>query len=136
MDAQSGELLGGAPPPPPPEAPPPAPAMSSLRLGAYIAAGVGVVGLATFTVGGVMARSTYDDLNGACHGGPCPPDKSGEISSGKTQQTIANVGLVVGIAGVATGATLFVLSLPKASPTAPTTGLAVAPGWMGVRGSW
>ena len=137
VDALSGAPLGGAAvPPPPPEPAPSAPGMSPLRLGAYIAGGVGVAGLATFTIAGVMARSTYDDLNGACHGGPCPPDKSGEISSGKTQQTIANVGLVVGIAGVAAGATLFVLSMPKASPAAPATGLAVGPGWMGVRGSW
>ena len=134
VDALSGELPGG-PPAPPAEPPLPETATSPLRIWAYVAGGVGVAGLATFAIAGVMARSTYNDLNGACGGGPCPPDKNGEISSGKTQQTAANVGLVIGIAGVAAGATLFVLSLPKASPTA-STGLAVAPGWMGVRGSW
>jgi hypothetical protein len=133
IDAQSGELPGG-PPPPPPLPPLPEPT-SPLRTWAYVAGGVGAAGLVTFAITGVMARSTYNDLNNACQGGPCPPDKTGEISSGKTQQTVANVGLVIGIAGVAAGATLFVLSLPKASPAA-STGLVVAPGWMGVRGSW
>ncbi|HEX3343465.1 MAG TPA: tetratricopeptide repeat protein [Polyangiaceae bacterium] len=133
VDAQSGDLPGGAAPPPPA---PPAPVEagpSPLRTAAYVAGGVGVAGLVTFGIAGILARSTYNDLNGACHGGPCPPDKTGEISSGKTQQTIANVGLIVGIAGVAGGGTLFVLSLGKSS-SGPTTGLAVGPGWAGVRG--
>jgi hypothetical protein len=134
IDAQSGEPVGGPPPPPPPEAPaPPPPSASPLRTWAYVAGGIGVAGIATFAVAGLMAKSTYDDLNGACHGGPCPPDKSGEISSGKTQQTIANVGLVVGIAGVATGATLFVLSLPK-GPAPSSAAVVVGPGWAGVQG--
>jgi hypothetical protein len=134
VDAQSGELPGG-PAAPPPEPPRPESTTSPLRTAAYVAGGVGVAGLVTFGIAGIMARSTYNDLNGACSGGPCPSDKTGEISSGKTQQTIANVGLVVGIAGVAAGGTLFVLSLPKSTPGA-TTGLVVSPGWMGVRGSW
>jgi hypothetical protein len=134
VDAQSGELPGG-PAAPPPEPPRPETAMSPLRTWAYVAGGVGVAGLATFAIAGIMARSTYNDLNSACQGGPCPTDKAGEISSGKTQETLANVGLVVGIAGVAAGATLFVLSLPKSAP-GTTTGLVVSPGWMGVRGSW
>jgi hypothetical protein len=130
VDAQSGELPPAAPPEPPPPTEP-----SPLRTWAYVAGGVGVAGLVTFGIAGVLARSTYNDLNSTCGGGPCPPDKTGEISSGKTQQTLANVGLVVGIAGVATGATLFVLSLPKATPAA-STGLVVSPGWAGVRGTW
>ncbi len=132
IDAQSGELLGG----PPPAEPAPVAEPSgdgSLRLWAYVAGGVGVAGIATFAIAGLMAHSTYDDLNAACNGGPCPPDKSGEISSGKTQQTIANVGLGVGLAGLATGATLFVLSLPRSAP-APSAAVVASPGWVGVRG--
>jgi hypothetical protein len=132
VDAQSGESL--TPPPPPPEPPPVQVASSPLRPWAYVAGGVGVAGLLTFTIAGLMSRSTYNDLDQTCHDGPCPPDKSGEISSGKTQQTIANVGLVVGIAGVAAGTTLFVLSLPKGTPS--NAALVLAPGWTGLRGTW
>jgi hypothetical protein len=135
IDAQSGELLGGPTPPPPPPALPPARTGSPLRTWAYVAGGLGASGLLTFTIAGIMAHSTFNDLDGACHGGPCPPDKSGEISSGKTQQTVANVGLVVGIAGLATGATLFVLALPRAAPSS-SAALVVAPGWTGIRGCW
>ena len=134
IDAQSGDLPGG-PAPPPTTTASPAAGPPPLRIAAYVAGGVGVAGLVTFGIAGIMARSTYNDLNGACGGGPCPADKTGEISSGKTQQTIANVGLIVGIAGVAAGGTLFVLSLPKGAATT-TTGLAVSPGWVGVRGTW
>jgi hypothetical protein len=133
VDAMSGDQPA-APAAPPPPAVASEPSSSPLRTWAYVAGGVGVAGLVTFAVGGLMAHSTYNDLNSACNGGPCPPDKAGEISSGKTQQTLANIGLGVGIGGVAAGATLFALSL-KMAPTA-TTGLVVSPGWAGVRGSW
>jgi hypothetical protein len=134
IDAQSGEPVGGAPPPAAPEqAPAPEPSASPLRTWAFVAGGVGVAGIATFAVAGLMAKSTYDDLNGACHGGPCTPDKSGEISSGKTQQTVANVGLVIGIAGLGVGATLYVLSRPKSS-SAPSAAVVVGPAWAGVQG--
>jgi hypothetical protein len=134
IDAQSGALLG-APPSPLVVPPPPAPTRSPLRTWAYVSGGIGAAGLLTFAVTGILARSTYDDLNKTCHGGACPPDKAGEVSSGKAEQFVANVGLVVGIAGVATGATLFVLSLPKRTLSS-STALVVAPAWMGLRGSW
>jgi len=136
IDAQSGEPLAeptAAPPPPPPPAPAPAPQPLPLRPSAYVAGGVGAAGLLTFAVSGLLARSTYDDLQSRC-GGHCPPDKAGEIASGKTEQTVANVGLVLGVLGAAAGATLFVLSMPKSGP-APATALVVSPAWIGVRGS-
>jgi hypothetical protein len=137
IDAQSGDAVGGtaATPPPPPPAPGSSGGPSPLRIGAYAAGGVGVAGLLVFTIGGVMAKGTYDDLNNACHGGPCPADKDGEISSGKTQQTIANVGLVFGLVGVAAGTTLFVLSMPK-GPSSSSAAMVVAPGWVGLNGKW
>jgi hypothetical protein len=146
IDAQSGARTAvEAPPAPPPPAPPPPEAhgASWMRTGAYVAGGVGVAGLATLAVFGLMARSTYDDLNAACMGGPCPASKADEISSGKTDRTIANVGLVLGLVGVGVGGTLLVLSLHKgargangsSAGGAPALAIAAAPGWIGVRGS-
>jgi hypothetical protein len=111
---------------------------AKLRTYAYIAGGVGVAGLAMFTIFGLMDNSTYSDLQSACPNNACPASKQSEIDSGRTQQTLANVGLVVGAVGVATGATLFVLSLSKSSPApaaAPATGLVVTPGFVGLRGT-
>jgi hypothetical protein len=106
-----------------------------MRIGAYVAGGIGVLGFATAAISGAMASSTYGDLNSACSNGPCPSSKAGEISSGKTQETLANVGLVVGALGVGAGVTLFMLSMPKGAPAA-NAGLFVSPGWIGVRGAF
>jgi hypothetical protein len=111
---------------------------SKLRPYSYVAGGVGVAGFAVFGIFGAMEKSTYHNLQSACPGNACPPDKSSDISSGKTQETVANVGLVVGIAGIAAGATLLVLSLGGSSPTtpaAPSTSLVVAPNFIGLRGA-
>jgi hypothetical protein len=138
LDASTAEPEVKEPPPPPPAPPPPLPPEpkggSGLRTGAYVAGAVGVVGLAGFAIFGVMAKSTYDDLGSACGGGPCPPSKADEISSGKTNQTIANVGLVLGLVGVGVGGTLFALSLSSGGH-GPNVALAASPGWIGVRGS-
>jgi hypothetical protein len=95
-----------------------------------------------------MANSTYSDLEEKC-AGPCPADSQDDldqIDSGRTQQTLANVGLVVGIVGIGAGVTLFVLSLGGKSSEAKTgqahlapvrkPELVVGPGFTGVRGKF
>jgi hypothetical protein len=104
-----------------------------LRTWAYVAGGVGAAGIATFALFGAMAHADYGDLQTACGAGPCPSSKAGEVSSGKTKQTLANVGLAVGIVGVAAGSTLFVLSLKKGT-TSPSAAVLVGPAWLGVGG--
>ena len=61
-----------------------------------------------------------------------------KISTGKTQQAVANAGLAIGVIGVAAGATLFVLSLRKKPSDAgqPSAGLVVGPTWLGAEGSF
>lgn len=115
---------------------------AGLRPYAYIAGGVGVAGLALFTVAGIMSNSTYSDLSDTCNG-PCPPERQDDIDKGKTQQTLANVGLVVGAVGIAAGATLFVLSLTGDDTSAeqqggapPRVAIGVAPGYATLRGTF
>jgi len=152
--APPGAAPAAVPPAAPPAAPPatapqPSPSTSDdatadstarpwdrtgLRPYAYVAGGVGAAGLLTFGILGAMDHSTFSDLQGACRPG-CPADKQGEISTGRTEQTIANVGLVVGIVGVAAGATLFVLSIPSGTAPGGDAALVVAPGYVGLRGS-
>ncbi|MDI1433428.1 tetratricopeptide repeat protein [Polyangium sorediatum] len=110
--------------------------MSGMRIGAFAAGGLGVAGFVTFAVFGSMSNATYDDLKATC-GGPCPADRQGDVDKGKMQQTVANVGLIVGAVGVAAGATLFVLSLKKdKKPEAAHTELVVGPAHLGVRGTF
>jgi hypothetical protein len=120
-----------APTPPPPEGNP----RQGLRTASFVAAGVGVAGLATFGVFGLMAKSTYDSLESECHGA-CTTNHSDQVSSGKTQQTVADLALAVGIVGAVTGVTLFVLSRPPKSSDAPSAAILGGPGWIGVRGSF
>jgi hypothetical protein len=118
---------------PPTAAPTPSNGRANLRPWAYVAGGVGVVGFGLFTAFGLMSNSDYNDLKSSCVSGHCPSSKSGEISDGKTFQTVANVGLGVGIVGIAAGATLFVLSVTGKSDS--TTGLLVGPTYIGYQGT-
>jgi hypothetical protein len=87
----------------------------SLRTLGFVAGGVGVVGLGVFTVTGLMAKSTFDKLDSECKGGCSDPGHLGDIDHGKSMQTAANVGLVVGLVGLATGVTFVVLGSGKGS---------------------
>jgi len=77
---------------------------------AYVAGGVGAAGLITFGVFGILNNSKYSSLKDACPNNSCPPGKKSDADAGRTYQTVANVGLVVGIVGLAGGATLYFLS--------------------------
>lgn len=89
---------------------------SGLRVGGFVAAGVGVVGFALFAGFGLSARSTFRDLSSVCTPS-CPPSRAGDVDSGRRAQTIANVGLVIGLVGAAASVTLFVLSSKKQATT-------------------
>ena len=110
---------------------------SPLLPAGIVVGAVGVGGLIMFAVAGSMSKSTYSTLEKECGAGPCAASHADEISSGKTQQTLANVGLIVGAVGVAAGATMVVLSTRKSKgPPAPTTGLIIGPGYLGANGTF
>lgn len=141
LDAESSPAMAkpvAATPLPPPPAPENKP---SLRPWAFVAGGVGVAGLATFAVAGLMSNATYDSLKEQCGDRPCPADKQPDVSRGQTEQTIANVGLVVGAVGIAAGVTLFVLSANEKSSTgqlrpASRTAVYLSPDSIHVRGTF
>jgi hypothetical protein len=101
---------------------------------------VAVAGLATFIVAGAMSNGTYSDLEKACGANPCPPGHDGDISTGRTQQTLANVGL--GVFGVfaAASVTLFVIGSPSKpaaqAPAGPTARLGAGPSFVTLRGTF
>ena len=107
---------------------------------AFAAGGIAVAGLATFIVAGAMANGTHSDLEKACGNGPCPPGHEGDISSGRTQQTLANVGLGVFAVAAAAGVTLFVLGTPKKStatlPAPPSARLTAGPSFVTLQGAF
>lgn len=116
---------------------------SLLRPLAYATGGLAVVGLATFVIAGAMSNSTYSKLEDDCGSGPCPPGHEDDISSGKTEQTFANVGLAVFVLSGAASVTLFVLSSKEKAPAAaasaapPLSARVVAsPRFVGLQGTF
>ncbi len=109
---------------------------SPLRPLAFAAGGLAVAGLGTFTVFGLMTNATYNDLKSTCPSG-CPAGKRSEIDRGVMDQTVANVGLGVGLAALAASTVMFVLSAAS-SPPSSATAVVVAPtsggAYVGVRG--
>lgn len=131
----SDGLAGGGSGDPSPDTGTSSGGMKKLRPFAYVAGGLGVAGFATFAVAGILSNSTYSDLEETCRG-PCPADRADDVSKGKTQQTIANIGLIVGAVGAAAAVPLFILSMDKKSDDKPKTeaSVVVGPSYMGIRG--
>ncbi len=90
----------------------------SMRTWAYIAGGVGVAGLATFGIFGAMNNAKHSKLEDECKDGVCPSNLEEERDAGKSYQTIANVGLIVGVVGLGAGTALYLMSAKKAEKTA------------------
>jgi len=97
---------------------------ATMRLAAFTALGVGGAGLVIFGVTGLMARGKYNSLKTACGDAHCTdPKYAGDVDSGKSLQTVANVGLVIGAVGLASGAALFYFGSRKDAPRAAATPL-------------
>jgi hypothetical protein len=104
---------------------PSAPGSRLTTLG-LIAAGLGVAGLGTFVVAGMQARSSYNRLQTECPNGCADAEHRDEASHGRTYQTVANVGLALGVAGTLTGATLVYLGITRGKAAKPSVD--VSPG--------
>ncbi len=111
-----------------------------LFIGGLAAAGLGVGGMLMFAISGSQSQATYDSLLLACGGTPCSdPTKADPavVSRGKTEQVLANVGLGVGLVGLAAGGTLMTLGLLKKPAATQARVLpVVAPNYVGVAGSF
>jgi hypothetical protein len=96
-----------------------------LRTAGFVAAGVGGLGLVTFVVAGLSAKSAYHELEQDCGGARCSDSQhQSDVERGKTWQTIANVGLIAGGVGAVTGGALLYFGYRDANHTA----LALVPG--------
>ncbi len=105
------------------------------RTWAYIAGGVGAAGVVTFGVFGMMNRSKFNSLEDDCPNSVCLTDRSDDIDAGKRYQTIANVGLVVGVVGLGAGTALYLLSNDSGQEQ-PTTQVGLGPGSVTVQGTF
>jgi hypothetical protein len=95
---------------------------SGQRTVGLVLGGVGVAGLVTSSIFGLVAKSTYDHaLKDECAGstGTCSAQGAQDGQSAHTQATLSTVGFVAGAALAAGGAVLFL--------TAPRDSVAVVP---------
>jgi hypothetical protein len=97
---------------PPPGTLTPAPSRSGIPWTVFAAGGVSIAGLGTFAGFGIASETIYTDLWSRC-GHACNPvtDKP-DADRGRTFQTVANVGLVVGVVFAAVTAAAFTFSVP------------------------
>ena len=89
------------------------------RIAGFVTLGIGAAGMVTFAAAGAMANSRYDSIQTACGGARCTdPKYADQIAGGRRLDVIANVGLGVGLAGIAAGTLLVILGGPKPAPAA------------------
>lgn len=104
--------------------------LQGMRVGGFVAAGVGVVMLGVGAGFGVRASSLWDDALSHCRGGDKNACDGQGISLGKDASsagTISTVGFAIGGVGLASGLVMILLA-PKKSPTsASKPGFLVAP---------
>jgi len=138
LDANAPAAGAATPVPPTQPAPESGSNMKWTFPAAIAAGGVAAAGLITFIVAGAISKSTYSDLQQACGNAPCPQSKASEVSAGKTQQTVANVGLVITAVGAVASGVFFALYFTHkdSTPAAPATGVYFGPTELGVRGSF
>ena len=117
---------------------------SGLRIGGWVALGIGVAGVAAGTVFVVKNHQDRSDANALCGSEGCPASRRADIASfddsANSSATVAWISYGVGAAGLVTGATLLWLGHGKAAAT-PGTGQAAAQRsaswgvipWVGVR---
>jgi hypothetical protein len=93
-----------------------APSSSGLRPWAYVAAGVGVAGLATGVIAGLSAMSDKSAVDANCPNHLCNADGQSALASGRTSSLISTIGFSVGVVGIGTTAILFLVTGKKTDP--------------------
>lgn len=111
-------------------------APSSQKTWAFVALGVGAVGLGVGVTTGLMATSKHESADDACPAGRCVEGSSGadDAESFRTLRTVSTIGYAVALASVGAGVTLW-LTAPKRTEQAKL-GAWLGPGSGGLRGTF
>ena len=85
-----------------------------LRTAGFVVTGLGVAGLATFGVAEILANNKYSSLETRCGKARCAdsPEIRGFVTSGRTLDLVANIGLIAGITGIVGGGAMILLGWP------------------------
>jgi len=111
----------GAPPGMPPDDTEPDRPSSGPPSGAYVAGGVGIVGIAVGAITGAVALGKKSTIDEHCVDRQCDAEGRDAVDSGQTMALVSTIGFGVGIVGLATGV---VLLLTASSDEPSDVGLA------------
>jgi hypothetical protein len=108
---------------------------SSNKTLAFVAFGVGGVGLLVGGVTGMIALSKHSDLNGKCPGGTCP-DKSlqSDVDSYHSMGMISTIGFIAAGLGAAAGTVLLLTAPSDSARTSAFVTPYIGPGSVGATG--
>lgn len=109
---------------------------SQYRLPMLIAFGAGAAGFVTFGITGALMLGERSELKEQCDRyRRCPSSAEDTVSSYQTYGTVSAIALGVGVAGAATGITLYLLDKKKERPPSEVAlSPLIAPGFVGVDG--
>lgn len=105
---------------------------------AFAAGGVGVAGIATGAVVGVLAGAQYSKAEQGCADHVCTEGSAGAaaLDSFRSLRTVSTIGYVVGGIGLAAGVTLFIAAPRQHSTNSASVGVWVSGQGAGVTGSF
>jgi hypothetical protein len=111
---------------------------SPMRTAGFVAAGVGVAGLAVFGVTGGLMASYHGVVSDHCNASKqCDADGLEAVEAGRSLAPVNTVALIVGITGVAAGVTLILLSPSPSAPSAAVrAGASPRGAWVRVEGAF
>jgi serine/threonine-protein kinase len=90
---------------------------STQRTLAFVAGGVGIVGIGVGTFFGLRAIKKNKDAEKFCEGTRCTADAESLTDQAKSSALVSDIGIGVGAAALITGAVLY-FTLPKSAPSA------------------
>ena len=96
----------------------PSSSSSSLRAWAYGVGAVGVAGLVTGIVAGSIALGQKGIIDANCPNLLCNAEGHSAVGTARTAGTVSTIGFPVGLAGAVAAVVLFVVSRPRADPSA------------------
>jgi hypothetical protein len=105
---------------------------AGLRPWAYVAGGVGVIGLTTGIVAGLVALGDKSTIDANCPNRLCNAEGQRAVDSARSSATISTIAFPVGLAGAGVSAVLFMMS----SRVTPSVGLAPGAASVSVQGAF